>query len=103
VYGITSEIIQKCHQFIQKFNLSRGLQEFGKRGGQAAMKEMKQLHERIVFEPINIENLTSLERKRAIESLIFLTEKRNGEVNKENVQMEVLKENVLGVMKKPVP
>jgi hypothetical protein len=34
----------------------------------------------MVFEPINIENLTSLERKRAMESLIFLTEKRNGDV-----------------------
>jgi hypothetical protein len=41
---------------------------------------MKQLHERMVFEPINIENLSSLERKRVMESLIFLTEKRNGEV-----------------------
>jgi hypothetical protein len=74
----------KRHQFIQKLNLSRGLQEFGKRGEQAAMTEMKQLHERMVFEPINIENFTWLERKRALESLIFLTEKRNGDVKGRN-------------------
>jgi hypothetical protein len=68
--GVQQKSSKKGHQFIQTFNLSKGLQEFGKRGEHAAMKEMKQLHERMVFEPINIENLTSLERKRAMESLI---------------------------------
>ena len=38
---------------------------------------MRQLHERIVFKPVMIEDLTPLERKRAMESLIFLTEKRD--------------------------
>jgi hypothetical protein len=39
------------------------------------MKEMKQLHKRTMFEPILIEDMTPLERKRAMESLLFLVEK----------------------------
>jgi hypothetical protein len=38
---------------------------------------MKQIHDRVVFEPISIEEMTKLERKRAMESLVFLTEKRD--------------------------
>jgi hypothetical protein len=38
---------------------------------------MKQIHDRVVFEPISIEKMTMLERRRAMESLIFLTEKRD--------------------------
>ncbi len=41
---------------------------------------MKQLHDCVVFEPILIADMTPLERKRAMESLIFLTEKRDGTV-----------------------
>jgi len=46
----------------------------------SAFKEMKQLHDRIVFKPVQIEDLTELEKKRATESLIFLVEKRDGRV-----------------------
>jgi hypothetical protein len=35
---------------------------------------MKQIHDRVVFEPISIKEMTKLEKKRAMESLIFLTE-----------------------------
>ena len=38
---------------------------------------MKQLHDRVVFEPIRIEDLTEIEKRRAMESLIFLVEKRD--------------------------
>jgi len=38
---------------------------------------MKQLHDRVVFEPIRIEDLTDIEKRRAMESLIFLVEKRD--------------------------
>jgi len=71
---------QKAFQFIQTYSLVKGLKKFGDRGRQAAYKEMKQLHDRIVFEPINVAELTDQERQRTMESLIFLVEKRNGEV-----------------------
>ena len=41
---------------------------------------MSQLHERAVFQPICIANMTQAERKKAMESLIFLVEKRDGRV-----------------------
>jgi hypothetical protein len=70
---------QNC-QFIQTYSLSKGLKKFGQRGHDAAFGEMKQLHNRVVFVPTSIDSLTSLERKRAMESLIFLVEKRDGRV-----------------------
>ena len=38
---------------------------------------MKQLHDRVVFEPIRIADLTEIEKRRAMESLIFLVETRD--------------------------
>jgi hypothetical protein len=58
--------------------LNQGLKKFGEQGRKAAHKEMKQLHDRVVFKPIHIKDMTVLERKRAMESLIFLAKKRNG-------------------------
>jgi hypothetical protein len=63
--------------FLQTYSLNQGLKIFGKRGRKAAHKEVRQLHDRVVFEPIHIEDMTPLERKRAMESLIFLAEKRD--------------------------
>jgi hypothetical protein len=66
--------------FIQTYSLNKGLKKFGDRGKEAAHKEMKQLHDRVVFEPIRTAKMTALERKRAMESLIFLTEKQDGTI-----------------------
>jgi len=38
--------------FIQTYSLKKGLKQFGDHGKIAAHKEMKQLHDRAVFEPI---------------------------------------------------
>ena len=62
---------------IQTYSLKKGLEKFGVRGKQAAYKEMKQLHKRVVFKPVKVETLTPQERKRAMESLMFLVEKRD--------------------------
>ena len=67
-------------QFAQSYGLMKGLKKFGQRGKEAAHKEMKQLHDRVVFKPVRVEELTDLERKQALESLIFLEEKRDGTV-----------------------
>jgi len=66
--------------FLQTYSLKKGIKQFGDRSKIAAHKEMKQLHDRAVFEPIRLEDMTQLERKRALESLIFLVEKRDGRV-----------------------
>jgi hypothetical protein len=39
---------------------------------------MKQLNDRVCFVPISKSELNKMEKKRALESLIFLTEKRDG-------------------------
>jgi hypothetical protein len=68
------------HQFAQTYSLTKGIKTFGEKGRQAAHEEMKQLHERIVFKPIKVEELTAVERRRAMESLIFITEKKDGRI-----------------------
>ena len=70
-------IDKEAFHFVQSYSLRKGLKKFGQKGRDAAYKEMKQLHDRVVFEPIRIEDLTDIEKRRAMESLIFLVEKRD--------------------------
>ena len=41
---------------------------------------MKQLHDRSCWKPISVQTLTPTERKKALESLIFLVEKKCGKI-----------------------
>jgi hypothetical protein len=66
--------------FVVTYTLNKGLKEFGKKGYDAAFGEMKQLHDCIVFQPVNVNDLSLIECKRQLESLIFLVEKRDGRV-----------------------
>jgi hypothetical protein len=66
--------------FIQTYSLNKGIKKFGQKGKDAAIKEMKQLHNRTVFEGIKIKDMTPLERKRAMESLLFLVEMHDGKI-----------------------
>jgi hypothetical protein len=58
-------------QFVQSYGLMKGLKKFGDKGKQAAYREMKQLHDRVMFKPVCVSKLTVKERRRAMESLIF--------------------------------
>jgi hypothetical protein len=71
---------QQLMMFIQTYSLNKRIMKFGQKGMDAATKEMKQLHNRTVFEGITIQDMTPLERKRAMESLIFLVEKCDGKL-----------------------
>ena len=73
-------MLYKFHKFIVTYSLKKGLKEFGKKGYDAAFGEIKQLHDRVVFRPVNVSDLSPQEKKRALESLIFLVEKRDGRV-----------------------
>ena len=70
----------KSHSFIQTYSLQKGLKKFGERGRDAAMGEISQLHDRIVFWPRHKKDLTPEELEKIMESLIFLAEKRDGRV-----------------------
>lgn len=67
-------------QFAQTYSLMKGIKKFGDRGTQAAIAEMKQLHDRMCFHPIDINKLPPDARRKAMRSLIFLTEKRDGRI-----------------------
>jgi len=67
-------------QFLVTYSLKKGIEKFGEQGRASALKEMKQLHDRECFQPIRAETLNKEESKRALESLIFLVEKRDGTI-----------------------
>ena len=64
----------------QKCNLRKGILTYGNKGKDAVNKELSQLLNRGVFKPINLSELTQVERNKAMNSLIFLTEKRDGTI-----------------------
>ena len=66
--------------FVQTYSLNKGLKKFGQKGKDGAYKEMNQLHNRIVFEPVMLQDLNQEEIDKAMESLIFLAEKRDGTI-----------------------
>ena len=77
---MNTNIIEHGTQCVTTYSLKKGIEMFGNKGKEAALKEMKQMHDRNCFQPIKKETLNSTERKRALESLIFLTEKRDGTI-----------------------
>ena len=63
--------------FAQQYIVQRGLKKFGERGEAAATKEMNQLHRRNCFTPIDVATMTDEERRKSVDALMFLGEKRD--------------------------
>ena len=78
----------KTVSFAQQYSLNKGLQKFGKRGEEAAFKEVKQLHQRECFIPKDVTTLTLQENKRAMKALMLLTEKRDKTIKGRSVYNE---------------
>jgi hypothetical protein len=68
------------HQFGQQYIVQKGLKKFGSKGRAATLKELRQLHDRVCFEPVNVHSMTENEKKKAQEALLFLSEKRDGSI-----------------------
>ena len=66
--------------FGQQYNLKKGLKMFGEAGKIAATKEADQLYKRETFRPISVKDLSPSERRKAQESFMFLTQKRDNTV-----------------------
>lgn len=64
----------------KQYGLKAGLKLFGSRGNLAVTKELSQLHTLNCFRPQDPRTLTRDDRRNALTSLMFLTEKRTGEV-----------------------
>jgi hypothetical protein len=67
-------------QKLKVTNLCNHTEKFGMKGKEADMKEMVQQQERNIVEPVDIQEVTTRKRKTALESLIFLTEKKDGSI-----------------------
>jgi len=63
-----------------QYSLEAGLKHFGERGETAVSKELKQFNVYDVFEPLYANELSQEEKSKALTSLIFLKEKRDGKV-----------------------
>ena len=66
--------------FAETYSLTKGVRVLGERGEQAAYGEVNQLHQWGVFNPVDVSKLSKQERQKVLESLIFLTKKRDGSV-----------------------
>lgn len=61
----------------KRLSLNKGIRMWGGRGVDAVLSELNQIHHRDVFTPLNPRNLTPKVKKEALESHLFLEEKRN--------------------------
>jgi hypothetical protein len=64
----------------QQYSVNKGIQLFGEKAKDAISKELQQLHDYGTYTPIHAHELTREERKDALSSLMFLTEKRCGKI-----------------------
>ena len=71
--------------FIQQCSLVKARRKWPGEAEKSAMKEMKQLHDRACFMPTKKEELTALELKQAVDSFLFLVEKKTRELKSRTV------------------
>ena len=63
-----------------QYGLEAGLKHFGERGEMAVSKELAQFNVYDVFEPLYADKLSNEDKSKALISLIFLKEKRDGKI-----------------------
>jgi hypothetical protein len=88
VYGLRPNRARDCshlhtnvvHHTMTQYSLKRGLKKFKVKAEEAVSKELMQLHMKETFEPQDVKTLTGDQKKSALESLMFLKEKRDGTI-----------------------
>ena len=73
-----SHVFGECHS--QLLILPKAIKIYGQEGVGAAKKEVKQMHERKGFRAIAVEELTRQEKERAMDGLMFVTQKRTDNI-----------------------
>jgi hypothetical protein len=68
------------HHAMTQYSLKKGLKKFQKVGEAAVSNELKQLHMRETFTPQHSNDLSDSQKQKALESLMFLKEKRDGTI-----------------------
>ena len=69
---------KKGDMFLTTYSFKKGIQKFKQAGFDSATEEMHQLHDRECWDVIDPKGLKETESKKALESLIFLVEKKSG-------------------------
>ena len=64
----------------QNFSIRAGLRKFGRNGEKVVSNELTQLHTIGTYYPVNPTTLTKQQKLDALNSLMFLIGKRNGEI-----------------------
>jgi hypothetical protein len=89
-YGYTAAQIsstkfepQIIEMVLTQLTLKAAIKIWGNKATHAAEAEMKQLHWRNTFKPVRWSDLTSKQKETILESHIFLTKKRTGEIRVE--------------------
>jgi hypothetical protein len=80
MYTTSEEELGVMAYLLTQYNLKPGLRKFGTRGEKAALKEMTQLHIMDTWTPMDAGKLSREQRMRALSSLLFLKEKRTGDI-----------------------
>eukprot|EP00957_Ditylum_brightwellii_P176753 13462932-Ditylum_brightwellii.AAC.1 len=63
-----------------QYHVSKGLKIFGRKGTEAVMNELKQLHDRSVLDLKDPNKLSEEEKKVSLQYLMFLKKKRCGKI-----------------------
>eukprot|EP00978_Attheya_sp_CCMP212_P000843 scaffold1766_cov39-Attheya_sp.AAC.3 len=80
INDLNLKINKEGASFAQQYLLNKGIKVFGQKGRDASIKEMDQLHRRSCFTPISVADMTTTERRKAQQALMFLGEKRDGTI-----------------------
>jgi hypothetical protein len=65
---------------VTQYSVQKGIKLFGDRGKKSVKSELQQLHDMVTFIPVHAHELTREQRKQALASLMFMTEKRCGRI-----------------------
>merc|ERR1712086_750322 len=69
----------------QQYSMKKAKELFGEKADAAVMRELYQINNFETYVPLKASNLSWEEKKKALKSLIFVTEKRNGDTKARKV------------------
>ena len=78
--AITMTMTNKGSEETGQMSMKKGLKVFGEPGYAAVKKEMQQLHDRKVMQPVDRKDLSQSQKKEALGYLMFLKKKRCGAI-----------------------
>ena len=63
-----------------QYIFGKGLKKFGEKGANAVYEEFKKMHKRGTFQPRNYSELTKEEKKKILDTIVLIEEKRDGRI-----------------------